>query len=227
MLAAELVDLGRVLNEAFDRLVAEAAAQLGAMAGEKNVAIAVDVHPARVVGDATALTQAANNLLTNAIKYNRPGGEVRVGVGAKRRHVTLTVADTGEGIPEADQPHLFERFYRVDKARSRAAGGTGLGLAICNSIVEAHGGTIGVESVPGKGTTFSVRLPRARRSRDLGRGPSSPHPAARTACGRWTTIDRTPNPAHRTRSPPNTSEAVPPTSRNATGATASAPAPSR
>jgi signal transduction histidine kinase len=74
-------------------------------------------------------------------------------------HAALTVADTGYGIPPAARPHVFERFYRVDKARSRASGGTGLGLAICKSIAEAHGGAIGLDPGPDEGCTFWVRLP--------------------------------------------------------------------
>jgi signal transduction histidine kinase len=96
--------------------------------------------------------------LTNAIQYNRPGGEVHVTLGPSADGVTLSIRDTGCGIAEEDRPHLFERFYRVDKARSRTSGGNGLGLAICQSIVASHGGAMGFESKPGEGSTFWVRM---------------------------------------------------------------------
>jgi signal transduction histidine kinase len=84
---------------------------------------------------------------------------VRVRLDVAAGEAVLAVADTGCGIPQEDWPHLFERFYRVDRARSRASGGTGLGLAICKTIVEAHGGAIGFDTEPGRGSTFWVRLP--------------------------------------------------------------------
>jgi signal transduction histidine kinase len=99
--------------------------------------------------------------VNNAIEYNRAGGEVRLRLQAVGANAVLSVSDTGCGIPEADHPHVFERFYRADKARSRARGGTGLGLAICKDIVTAHGGTIDFESKVNEGTTFRVRLPRS------------------------------------------------------------------
>ncbi len=102
------------------------------------------------------------NLLDNAVKFNRPEGEVRVEV--KRTaddQVSVTVADNGIGIPSADLPRLFERFYRVDKARSREMGGTGLGLSIVKHIVERMRGRVSVESQLGKGSVFTIFLPCA------------------------------------------------------------------
>jgi len=99
------------------------------------------------------------NLLSNAIHYNKPNGEIRVSTRAENGAAILTVADTGFGIAAADLPHIFERFYRADKSRARTQGRTGLGLAICKAIVDAHGGTIEVSSQPGAGTTMTVRLP--------------------------------------------------------------------
>ena len=113
------------------------------------------------LGDDGRLTQVVTNLVSNAIQYNRPGGSVHVSLNAKDGWAELAVEDTGVGIPSEDCPHLFERFYRVDKARSRASGGQGLGLAICKSVVEAHSGKIGFTTEPGKGSTFWVRLPEA------------------------------------------------------------------
>src|SRR5262249_22932843 len=107
------------------------------------------------------LARVATNLVNNALHYNRPDGSVTASISVDGADVILTVADTGVGIAEADRLHIFERFYRVDKARSRESGGNGLGLAICKSIIEAHGGTIAVASELGRGTTFTVRLPRA------------------------------------------------------------------
>lgn len=144
-----------------DRVVAEVIGQLAPVAADKKITVERDLAPARVIGDAEALTRVCANLLTNAIQYNRPAGRVRIGMRVGAGQVTLSVADTGIGIPEADRPRVFERFYRADKARSRASGGTGLGLSICKAIVEAHGGTITFEANPGGGCTFLVTLPLA------------------------------------------------------------------
>jgi two-component system phosphate regulon sensor histidine kinase PhoR len=105
------------------------------------------------------MTQVFENLLDNAIKYTPAG--TRLTVCSRRRdgEVEIVVADNGPGIPAEDLPHLFERFYRVDKGRSRETGGTGLGLSIVKHIVQLHGGRIGVESSLGGGTTFTIRLP--------------------------------------------------------------------
>jgi signal transduction histidine kinase len=150
-----------VAHEPLDlqRLVEEAIALLAPLAETKQIRLESDLRSATVVGDASRLTQVVTNLIDNAIQYNRPGGSVQVRLHAKDGWSELTVEDTGVGIPSEDCPHLFERFYRVDKARSRASGGQGLGLAICKSVVEAHGGTIGFTTEPGKGSTFWVRLP--------------------------------------------------------------------
>ena len=99
------------------------------------------------------------NLLTNAIQYNRSGGEVRISLRAEKNHALLTVADNGVGIAAADLPHIFERFYRADTSRS--SGNAGLGLAISHAIVTAHGGTLEVASGENAGATFTVRLPLA------------------------------------------------------------------
>jgi len=112
-------------------------------------------------GDPQRIAQVITNLLSNATHYNRDGGEIRVQVRPDKDSVLLTVADTGEGIPPEALPHLFERFYRVDKSRSRSSGGAGLGLAISKAIVDAHHGALGVSSELGVGTTFTLELPRA------------------------------------------------------------------
>jgi signal transduction histidine kinase len=111
------------------------------------------------VGDAERLSQVVTNLLTNAIQFNRDQGNIRISVDASDSSALIQVADTGEGISSEDLPHIFERFYRADKSRSRAEGRNGLGLAICKAIVDAHGGSIEVASQVGTGSTFTVKLP--------------------------------------------------------------------
>ncbi len=112
-----------------------------------------------IVGDRDRLKQVLLNLLDNAVKYTPQGGEVTLALTKDERWVKIAVQDTGIGIAPENIPNLFDRFYRVDKARSRDAGGTGLGLAIAKSVVDAHNGKLTVESEPGKGSTFTVWLP--------------------------------------------------------------------
>jgi two-component system phosphate regulon sensor histidine kinase PhoR len=114
---------------------------------------------AQVEGDAEQLKRAILNLVENAIKYTQEGGAVSVALYGGKRWTRVVIKDNGVGIAPQDQPHIFDRFYRVDKARSRGSGGTGLGLAIVKHIVEAHGGRISLESELGQGATFTVWLP--------------------------------------------------------------------
>ncbi|WP_119069167.1 HAMP domain-containing sensor histidine kinase [Rubrobacter indicoceani] len=114
----------------------------------------------QIICDAEKLYQVFLNLIDNAVKYSESGARVEVVATEDPTSVTVSVRDTGPGIPPEDLPHLFERFYRVDKNRSRATGGSGLGLAISKQIVEMHGGEISVRSTPGEGSTFAVRLPK-------------------------------------------------------------------
>jgi two-component system, OmpR family, phosphate regulon sensor histidine kinase PhoR len=132
-------------------------------ATRKQIALNVDVPPAlpAVRGDAALLHEVLQNLLDNALQYTSAGGKVDVSAAANGREVVLAVADTGVGIPSIDQERIFERFYRVDAARSREAGGTGLGLSIAKHIVEAHAGRIWVESEVGVGSKFSFSVPLA------------------------------------------------------------------
>jgi two-component system phosphate regulon sensor histidine kinase PhoR len=111
--------------------------------------------------DPHAVDRILTNLVDNAVKYTPPGGSLALAVGADARRVRVAVTDSGIGIPQRDLSRIFERFYRVDKARSRALGGTGLGLAIVRHLVEKLGGRVSVESEPGRGSTFAFTLPRA------------------------------------------------------------------
>ena len=110
-------------------------------------------------GDRARIEQVLINMVSNAIKYTHDGGRLRMTAGTKGKSVWCSVRDNGVGIPREDVHRVFDRFYRVDKARSRESGGTGLGLSIAYEIVERHGGTIGIESQKGKGTTITVTLP--------------------------------------------------------------------
>jgi two-component system phosphate regulon sensor histidine kinase PhoR len=132
-------------------------------ANKKQITLDIEIPPGLppVRGDAELLKDVLQNLLDNAIQYTPNGGRIHVTAEAGPRDATVTVADTGIGIPLADQERIFERFYRVDAARSREAGGTGLGLSIAKHIMEAHGGRLWVESEVGKGSRFSFSIPLA------------------------------------------------------------------
>ena len=123
-------------------------------------------EPLEVNGDALKLQQVVYNIIDNAIKYTPRGGEVHCSLSRAGRKAVIKVSDTGVGIPEADLPHIFDRFYRVDKARSRETGGTGLGLSIVKQFVLLHGGTIEAASTAGKGTTFTIELPLAAKKQE-------------------------------------------------------------
>jgi two-component system phosphate regulon sensor histidine kinase PhoR len=130
-------------------------------ATEKDLRISVNV-PSRlpdIAGDRRRLAEVLQNLLDNAIQYTLPGGQIMLSAENGDDEITFTVSDTGIGIPRADQPRIFERFYRVDAARSREVGGTGLGLAIAKHLVEVHGGRIWVESEVGQGSQFHFSVP--------------------------------------------------------------------
>ncbi len=129
-------------------------------AAEQGITLEVPTEPLPWHGSAALLEEAVVNLLDNAIKYSPPGSTVRIEGSAGAAELVLRVIDQGAGIAPEHLPRLFERFYRVDKARSRSLGGTGLGLAIVKHIVAAHGGQVTVESAPGEGSTFQIILPR-------------------------------------------------------------------
>ena len=140
--------------------VRETAARLGPLAKKRGQQIVVHIQDeCEMFADPGKLAQVCYNIIENAIKYTPDGGTITVSLAKAGRDAVLEIADTGVGIPEADLPHVFDRFYRVDKARSRETGGTGLGLSIVKQIVRLHAGTVTVASEYGKGTTFTVQLP--------------------------------------------------------------------
>jgi heavy metal sensor kinase len=152
LLRFEEVDVAEVVTGAFE--------QIRPTASEKGLECQLDPGPLVMIrGDQDLLLQLMLNLSDNAIRYTPSGGQVALGWRVNKDQVQLWVQDTGIGISQEHLPHLFDRFYRVDKARSRAEGGVGLGLAISHWIAEAHQGSIHVESAPGKGSTFTVLLP--------------------------------------------------------------------
>ena len=141
-------------------LVADAAERAGLLALKKSIGIEQDLEPGVIAADAELLQFAVYNLLVNAIKYSPDGSSIRITVRSAAQGACLVVADQGCGIEPAEQRRIFERFYRTKKHRDDAKGGSGVGLALVKEIVTQHGGTIEVESKPGKGSTFSVFLPR-------------------------------------------------------------------
>src|SRR4051794_20377495 len=183
-LVQEIVDLSRLqvadtlhppqLVEV-DQVVAEAVDRCRLVASAKEVELVVQTEPlARVFGDANLLMTAVRNLVDNAVAYS--GGGTRVAVSVTLHHglVEVAVTDEGVGIADDEQARIFERFYRVDPARSRSTGGTGLGLAIVKHVAANHGGEVTVWSRPGQGSTFTVRLPAATPDLVPDDGPDVP-----------------------------------------------------
>jgi signal transduction histidine kinase len=146
-----------------NKMVEDILKRLSPLSEQKAIALIYDdVRPVQIDADEIKLTLAISNIVENGIKYTPPGGTVKVAVDADHQFVYISVQDTGMGIPEGEQSKIFNRFYRVDKARDRETGGTGLGLAISHSAVLAHGGTIRVSSKPDEGAVFTVRIPIRR-----------------------------------------------------------------
>jgi signal transduction histidine kinase len=166
---SDLLDLSRLESGsdltdavALDAIVLEEAARFQEAAGDAGVELSVDVGAApHMWGSGRDLSLLVRNLIDNAIRYTRRGGRVDLRLTTAEGEAVLTVSDTGVGIPTRDLPRIFERFYRVDRARSRETGGTGLGLSIVRHVVENHGGRVSVDSELGRGTRFEVRLPAA------------------------------------------------------------------
>lgn len=143
-----------------DTLLLEVLPQMRSLAGEKLKIHLVEIDQAQVMGDSDRLKQVLINIISNAVFFTPPGGKVTISMRKVANQVQITISDTGPGISAEDLPHIFERFYRGEKSRTRThGGGFGLGLAIANWIVRGHRGTIEVSSFPGKGTTFCIWLP--------------------------------------------------------------------
>ena len=152
----ENIDLYKLTEEVFE--------QFEGKADKKDVALRIEGPPQKTVvyADWQRISQVMTNLISNAIKHSHDDSEVVVSFEVGKKNITTLVRDFGEGIPLDHQPRIFERFYRVDKSRSREKGGTGLGLAIVKHILDGHNTKAEVESTPGKGSTFSFKLPRVR-----------------------------------------------------------------
>jgi heavy metal sensor kinase len=147
-------------------LAASTTEQMSLLAEDKGISVACQVEgKVSVEGDRARIKQVVVNLLDNAIKYTPSSGSINLHVHARHSKAIIEVTDTGLGIPASALPHIFERFFRVDKARSRDVGGAGLGLAIVKSICAAHGGQVFVESIEGHGSRFKVELPLAQLAR--------------------------------------------------------------
>jgi signal transduction histidine kinase len=144
-----------------DEVARQAIEQVEALAYASGLSVTLDAEPVTIQSDPERVLEAVINVLTNAIRYNVPGGRVSVTARDDARSAEITVADTGIGIDAADLPLVFDAFFRGDPARSRDTGGAGLGLAVARSVVEHHGGTIDCSSTPGSGTTIRMRWPRA------------------------------------------------------------------
>jgi len=163
ILARQPVDQHSIMKEPLrlNEVVSECVRSAQVLATQRGLRLHLDGATSEVnfTGDDEMLKRMLLNLLDNAVKYTAPGGDVGVALSTQNGSARIVVTDSGIGIPAADQPRIFDRFYRVDKARSRALGGAGLGLSIAKWIVEAHGGTIAVQSIPTQGSEFIVDLP--------------------------------------------------------------------
>jgi signal transduction histidine kinase len=168
-IVADLLDLSRLESGSdladrvrLDALTREEVERFADRAREASISLSITAaEPATVEGSARDLSLLVRNLIDNAVRYTPPNGTVVVHVSIEGPGVHLEVQDSGMGIPNRDLPRVFERFYRVDRARSRGTGGTGLGLAIVRHVAENHGGSVSVTSEIGSGSTFTVLLPVA------------------------------------------------------------------
>lgn len=177
-LIAELLDLSALQSSrpvmamepvALDEVVDNVCTLLQQRSADKGVKLTADINagdPLVITGDGDRLTQLVLILVDNALKFTPEGGKVIVGLMAKNESIILTVADTGKGIPQADLPYIWERFYKGDKSRARSEGGTGLGLAIAREIISKHGGSAEVTSDLGQGTTFRIVFPLNQQNHD-------------------------------------------------------------
>ena len=166
----DILDLSRIEGQLLDdrtaidleEIVAEVVDRLSTVADNRRVRIQTQTASTFISGDRLQFISLAHNLIENAVKYSEDNGEVKVTleyINDEKPLVKLQVQDTGIGIPEREQERVFERFYRVDRARSRQSGGTGLGLSIVRNVAMQHGGTVEVHSVEHEGTTVTVHIP--------------------------------------------------------------------
>jgi two-component system sensor histidine kinase SenX3 len=169
LIVMDLLDLSRLEGERpvfepvrLDRLVEPAVDAARARAEAAGLALEVRAQTVTVPGSRKDLTLLVGNLLDNAIQYSRRDGTIRIEIAERDGRATIVIADTGIGIPSRDLPRIFERFYRVDRARARDTGGTGLGLAIVKHVAEQHHGHVEAISELGRGSTFTVTLPLHR-----------------------------------------------------------------
>lgn len=165
-LVSDLLDLSRLegrtaehIEMDLERVVVAEVERMRPLAEERKIGVVSDTVPVSVTGSPEDLALAVRNLLDNAVRYSDPGAVVTIRLDRQGDEAVVAVTDTGTGIPQRDLERIFERFYRVDVARSRATGGTGLGLSIVRHVVESHGGQVNVESQLGSGSTFTIRLP--------------------------------------------------------------------
>jgi two-component system phosphate regulon sensor histidine kinase PhoR len=152
-LSSESIDLSQLIDGIVDDYRGRPAAT------EHEILFKTDPAIEKLLLDPLKITQVFANLLDNALKYTPPKTRITISAKLSQEEVVVTLRDNGPGIPETDLPHIFERFYRVEKGRSRERGGTGLGLSIAKHIIQLHGGNLRVESTQGQGTTFSFNLP--------------------------------------------------------------------
>jgi two-component system, OmpR family, sensor kinase len=168
LLALVRADVARDVQEfapvAMRTLIDDVVTWLAPIAQARDVRVTVSGDPFTIRGDAEQLREALNNVIANAILYNKPGGSVTISTRESGGTTRIEVVDTGIGIPAAAVPRVFDRFFRVDKARSREMGGSGLGLSIARTIFVAHGGDITCTSEPGVGSMFVIMLPAHPRA---------------------------------------------------------------
>ena len=184
-MVGDLLLVGRLENDRAalhrDRIDAEdflhIVADRWTVVGERAWTVDIDA-PGTFVADGNTLAQAIDNVVENAVSYTLPGDAISFRARGVGSQLEIEVADTGLGIPQSALPHVFDRFYRADRARSRSTGGSGLGLAIVRDVVEAHGGHVTIESSPGGGTTLTIVLPEYRRRPRLRGEPRSGRSAA-------------------------------------------------
>jgi len=163
---SQMEESGAVLEQTetdLQRLAHEAGGIVRVAAEKRGISLEFSGGPAPVWGNLQILREMLFNLCDNAVKYNRDHGSVTVVTGCAEGTAWVTVRDTGIGIPERDHDRIFERFYRVDKSRSKKTGGTGLGLSIVKHAVEVHNGTIFLQSREGEGTEITIRIPQMKK----------------------------------------------------------------